>query len=336
MGRINSTLSPVGATGWTAECAGTVAGRRFPIPCPAMTAEPRRVCLPPDPNPRPPGWPLPEGACDAHFHVFGPPDRFPYSPKRRYEPPAAPLEHYLAMRAVVGLSRGVLVLPTAHGTDNAPLLDALARHGETLRGVCLFDDATPEDELDRLHAAGVRGARFSLMSDRPGAADQIARALPRLARRGWSLDLHIEPGHLLRHETFIRALPLTVVIDHMARVRPADGLDQPAFRLLLDLMRDERFWVKLSCADKISGDARARPPDGRPWRDTVPFARALIAAAPDRVLWGSDWPHGNTFVPGRIPNDGDLLDLLAEFASEPDVRRRILVDNPARLYGFAG
>jgi predicted TIM-barrel fold metal-dependent hydrolase len=296
--------------------------------------EPRRVCLPPDPNPRPPGWTLPPGACDTHFHLFGPPDRFPYSPERRYEPPAAPLEHYMAMRALVGLSRGVIVLPTAHGTDNATVVDALARSDGTLLGVCNFDDDTPDAELDRLDAAGVRGARFSLMSDRAGAADLIDRAVKRMVRLGWSLDLHIEPERLLAHETFIRALPLPVVIDHMARVNPGDGLDQPAFRLLLDLLGDDRFWVKVSCADKISGDPRAHPPDGRPWRDTVPFARAAIGVAPGRVLWGSDWPHGNTFVAGRIPNDGDLLDLLAEYAPDPEIRRRILVDNPARLYGF--
>lgn len=299
-------------------------------------SEPRRVCLPPDPNPRPPRWPLPPGACDTHFHLFGPPDRFPYSPRRRYEPPAAPLEHYLAMREIVGLGRGVIVLPTAHGTDNATVVDAIARTGGTLLGVANIDDSTSDAELDRLNAAGVRGVRFSLMSDRAGATDDIERAVKRIARLGWSLDLHIEPRHLLGHERFVRNLPLTVVIDHMARVDPREGLGQPAFRLLLDLLKDDRFWVKLSCADKLSADPRARPPEGGlPYRDVVPFAQAVIAAVPDRCLWGTDWPHGNTFELGRIPNEGDLLDLLAEFAPDSATREKILVDNPARLYGFA-
>jgi len=299
-------------------------------------SNPLRVCLPPDPNPRPPRWRLPPGACDTHFHIFGPPDVFPYSPKRRYEPPAAPFEHFMDMCRIVGLSRGVVVLPSAHGTNAATVVDAIGRSDGALLGVTNFDRRTTDDELDRLNAAGVRGARFSLMSDRAGATDDIGHAVKRLQRLGWSLDLHIEPEHFLAQERFIRSLPVPVVIDHMARVNPKDGLGQPAFRLLLDLLKDDRFWVKLSCADKISGDPRAHPPGGGlPFRDVIPFAQAAIAAAPDRCIWGSDWPHGNTFEPGRIPNDGDLLDLLAEFAPDEVQRRRIMVDNPARLYGFA-
>lgn len=299
-------------------------------------SKPLRVCLPPDPNPRPPRWKLPPGACDTHFHIFGPPNVFPYSPKRRYEPPAAPFEHFMAMCKIVGLSRGVVVLPTAHGTDAATVVDAIQRSNGTMLGVTNFDQQTPDAELDRLNELGVRGARFSLMSDRAGATDDIEHAIRRLRRLGWSLDLHIEPEHFVAQEKFIRNIPVPVVIDHMARVNPRNGLDQPAFRLLLDLLKDDRFWVKVSCADKLSADPRAHLPDGSlPFRDIVPFARAVIAAAPDRVLWGSDWPHGNTFDPGRVPNEGDLLDLLGEFAPDETARRKILVDNPARLYGFA-
>ena len=299
------------------------------------TTKPLRVCMPPDPNPRPPRWTLPPGACDTHFHVFGPPDRFPYAPTRRYEPPAAPFDHYLALRGIVGLSRGVIVLPTAHGTDPATVLDAIARGEGTIRGVVNFDDRTSDAELDRLNEAGVRGARFSLMSDRPGSADQIAAAVPRMRERGWSLVLHVEPEHFVAAEGFIRNLPVPTVIDHMARVHPADGLDQPAFRLLLDLLKDDRFWVKICSVDKVSAGRVARPADGGlPYRDTIPFARAVIDAAPDRCIWGSDWPHGNSFKHGQTPNDGDLLDLVAEFAPDAAARKRLMVDNPARLYGF--
>ena len=137
-----------------------------------------------------------------------------------------------------------------------------------------------------------------------------------MQRLGWSLDLHIEPEHLLAAERFVRGLPVTTVIDHMARPHPGEGLDQPAFRLLLDLLADERFWTKVSALDKISADRRASPPSGLPYRDTIPFARAVIAKAPARVIWGSDWPHGNTFALGQVPNDGVLLDLLGEIAPD--------------------
>ncbi len=297
-------------------------------------ADELRVCMPPDPNPKKPGYALPANACDCHFHVFGPPHRFPLAATRRYTPPAAPIEHYFMMQKAVGLSRGIVVQPTAHGIDNSAVLDAVAQGGGRLLGVANIDRSTSDEELARLQAGGIRGVRFSLMSDRAGATDDIAAAIPRIAPLGWSLDLHVEPAHLLAHEGFIRDIPAPVVIDHIGRVRPADGLDQPAMRLLLDLARDDNFWIKISCPDKISDVPEAVVDCGLPYADVTPFAQAAIDVAPDRILWGSDWPHANNFSPGRIPNDGDLLDLLAEFAPDEAVRNRILVDNPARLYGF--
>ncbi len=292
------------------------------------------VALPFDPNPRAPKVALPAGACDTHFHVFGPPNVFPFAATRRYEPPAGPIEYYQAMQAITGLSRGVVVQPSAHGLDHAALLDAIARSGGRLKGVANIDAAMPDAELERLKEAGVVGARFSLMSDRPGDRAAIERAIPRLQRLGWSLDLHIEAEHLVANAAFIRTLPLTTVIDHMGRPEPSHGLEQPAFRVMLDLLGDEQFWVKVSALDKVSEQPLANVPDGIPYKDTIPFARAVIAAAPDRCIWGSDWPHGNTFAPGTIPNDGALLDLLGEIAPDQATMRRILVDNPARLYGF--
>ncbi|MDX1486120.1 MAG: amidohydrolase family protein [Alphaproteobacteria bacterium] len=297
-------------------------------------ADPLPVCLGPDPNTRPPGWTLPEGACDTHFHVFGPPDRFPYAPTRRYEPPAAPIEHYWNVQKITGLARGIVVQPTAHGTDNAALLDAIARSEGRLLGVACIDEETSAADLRAMKAAGVRGARFSLMSDRPGGTDAIAGQIDRIAALGWSLVIHLEWPYLLANEEFIRALPVPTVIDHMARIEPGEGLEQPAFQLLLDLLKDERFWTKICCVDKISAWPESHVTGGLPFADVIPFARAAIAAAPDRVIWGSDWPHGNTFTPGRTPNEGDLLDLLGAIAPDDETRRRILVDNPARLYGF--
>ena len=292
------------------------------------------VSLGPDPNTRAPHYTLPPGACDTHAHVFGPPDLFPYAEKRRYTPPAAPIEHYLNMQAITGLSRAVFVTPTAHGHDNRVILDAIAKMGKNARGIANIDLSFNETDLDALHDGGMRGARFHLMDDRPGDVDFLMANLPRLQKRDWVLDLHVDPKDLIEHERFIRTLPGPTIIDHMARVRGRDGTMQPAFRILLDLLKDDRFYVKLCNFDKISAVPRAHVEGSLPFMDMVPFAQQVVAVAPDRVIWGSDWPHGNTFTPGRTPNEGDLLDLLALIAPDEAVRNKILVKNPARLFGF--
>jgi 2-pyrone-4,6-dicarboxylate lactonase len=294
------------------------------------------VSLPPDPNTRAPRWTVPKGACDTHAHIFGPPDLFPYADDRRYTLPAAPVEHYRNMQKITGLSRVVFVTPTAHGYDNGVILNAIAELGDSARGIANIGSSFDNASLAGLAEAGIRGARFHLMKDRPGSEAHLSEHLPVLQRLGWVLDLHVDPLDLVAHEKFIRALPTVTIIDHMARVRGKDGLGQPAFILLLELLKDDRFWVKLCSFDKISAVPQARLEGRLPFLDMVPFARAVIAAAPDRVIWGTDWPHGNTFTPGRTPNEGDLLDLLAEIAPDETVRRRILVDNPARLFGFGG
>jgi len=255
---------------------------------------------------------------------------------RQYTPPAAPLEHYLQMAGILAISRGVVVQPSVHGLDNSVTLNAIQKSNGRFCGVARIDDQTPRDELRRLNDAGIRGARFNFL-DRPQGnikLDSFERAVEHMIEFGWSIDLHIDPKNLLRHEKRVRALPLPVVIDHIARVNPVDGLTQPAFQLLLDLIKDNKFWVKVSGADKLcSTDVHSY--FGLPFIDVAPFARAMIAAAPDRVIWGTDWPHSNNFLPGRTPNDGDLLDLLAAFAPEERERQKILVDNPSTLYGFA-
>lgn len=294
-----------------------------------------RYCMPPDPNPRKPSFAPPPGSCDTHFHIFGPPEKFPFAPTRQYTPPAAPLEHYLGMASVIGIERGVVVQPSVHGLDNSVTLDAIERAGGRFRGVARVDDRASPSDLKRLHQGGIRGVRFNLL-DRPlgnVAAGVLERVVERIAELGWSVDLHIDPRNLLGQEKRIRALPVPVVIDHLARINPSEGLDQPAFQLLLDLLKEDRIWVKLSGADKICNTG-VHCYRGLPYIEVIPFARAVVAAAPDRVLWGTDWPHSNIFVPGKTPNDGDLVDLLREFAPDEKVRRKILVDNPAALYGF--
>jgi predicted TIM-barrel fold metal-dependent hydrolase len=292
-------------------------------------------CYPPDPNTRKPKFPSPPNACDTHFHVFGPPEQFPFVSTHEYTPPAAPLEHYQKMIHVIGIERAVVVQPSVHGLDNTATLDAIEQSQGKFRGVGRIDDKTSKDELQKLHDGGIRGVRFNLL-DRPRGnikLDVLDRCVENVAALGWSIDLHIDTKNLLDQEKRIRSMPVPVVIDHIARMKPADGLNQPAFQLLLDLMKLKHVWVKVSGADKIC-NTPVHAYYGLPFVDVIPYAQAVIAAAPQRVIWGTDWPHSNNFAPGYTPNDGDLVDLLAAFAPDAQIRKQILVDNPAVLYGF--
>lgn len=292
-------------------------------------------CYPPDPNTRTPKFRPPPDSCDSHFHVFGPPEIFPFVSTHEYTPPAAPIEHYRKMLAVIGIERAVVVQPSVHGLDNSATLDAITNSNGKFRGVGRIDDKTSENELKRLHDGGIRGVRFNLL-DRPRGnvkLDVLDRCIEKVADLGWSLDLHIDMTNLLAQEQRIRACPVPVIIDHIARVKPADGLKQAGFQLLLDLMKLDHVWTKVSGADKIC-ETTVDGYHGLPFIEVAPYAQAVIAAAPDRIIWGTDWPHSNNFAPGHTPNDGDLVDLLALFAPDDTHRRQILVDNPARLYGF--
>jgi 2-pyrone-4,6-dicarboxylate lactonase len=292
-------------------------------------------CYPPDPNTRKPHFTPPAKACDTHFHVFGPPEQFSFVSTHEYTPPAAPLEHYLKMIEVIGIERAVVVQPSVHGLDNSATLDAIANSGGRFRGVGRIDDKTSLTELRSLHEGGIRGVRFNLL-DRPRGnvqLDVLDRCVEQIHDLGWSVDLHIDTKNLLDQEKRIRALPLPVVIDHIARVKPAEGLGQAAFQLLLDLLKEKHVWVKVSGADKIC-NKKIHDYFGLPFVEVIPYARAVIAAAPDRVIWGTDWPHSNNFAPGYTPNDGDLVDLLTEFAPDEETRKNILLANPAKLYRF--
>jgi len=292
-------------------------------------------CMPPDPNTRKPGFTPPANSCDTHFHVFGPPETFPFLSTHEYTPPAAPLEHYLKMAAVIGMERAVVVQPSVHGLDNSATLDAIARSQGRFRGIGRIDDKTTKDELQKLYDGGIRGVRFNML-DRPRGnvkLEVLDRCVERVIELGWSVDLHIDMKNLLDHEKRIRAMPVPVVIDHIARVKPSEGLQQAGFQLLLDLLRLKHVWVKVSGADKIC-NTQVHTYFGLPFVEVIPFARAVIAARPDRIIWGTDWPHSNNFTPGHTPNDGDLVDLLAAFAPDEQTRKKILVENPAALYGF--
>jgi predicted TIM-barrel fold metal-dependent hydrolase len=257
--------------------------------------------------------------------VFGPADRFPFAPGRRYTPPDAGAADLARLQRRLGLTRAVLVQASCHGTDNAAMVDALRGADGRYAGVAMVDETFTPDDLAELQEAGVRGARFNFVAHLGGAPDlgRFDRVVARVAPLGWHVVLHFDAADLTAYAGLLDRMPCPYVIDHMARVDAAAGLEQAPFRALLGLLADERCWVKVSGAERLT--AGGAPP----YDDVVPFARALVEAAPDRVLWGTDWPHPNV---RHVPDDGDLLDLLADFAPDPDARQRILVDNPARLY----
>lgn len=287
-------------------------------------------CYPPHPSPRKPKFKLPSGACDAHFHIFGPPERFPWSPAsaRVYTPPAAPLEHYLKLADHLGLARGVVVQPMAHGHDNFVTLDAIARSGGRFRGVAKVHDGFSEADLAFLHAGGIRSVRFNMIGESGGVdLPMFERVIDRIAPFGWSITFHVKPASLLEHAGWFRSVRIPLIIDHFGRVGFADGVNQPAFQTLLELVREENIWTKISCAERNSAT-------GPPYADAIPFAHALLQIAPDRILWGTDWPHSQRFNPGEMCDDGDLVDLLPLMVPDEKLRWQILVDNPVRLFGF--
>ena len=289
-----------------------------------------RVCIPPDPNPKTPKLKVPTGTCDTHCHIFGPPHVFPYSEGRRYTAPAAPVEHYLMMLDTIGVDRGIVVQPNVHGTDNRVSLDAIAKSGGRLKGVGRIDNDTSDEEIADMDAGGIRGIRFEFVRGRPGSSDLelFERMMERVRPLGWHIELHVDPDIFVELETWFRALDMVCVVDHYARIQTSDGIDQPGFKLLLDLMQRDNYWTKISGSDERSASPW-------PYAEVVPFAHALAAVAPDRLMWGTNWPHSNIFELGKIPNDGDLVDLMADLAPDEEIRKKILVDNPARLFGFS-
>jgi predicted TIM-barrel fold metal-dependent hydrolase len=284
-----------------------------------------RSCQAPDPDTRTPRYRLPPGACDAHCHVFGPADRYPYAPGRAYTPPDAPLAELRRVHRTIGVDRAVIVQASCHGNDNTAMLDAIAASAGAYRGIAILDGTEPDAELARLHAGGIRGVRFNFVRHLGGAPDLAVfdAVTGRIEALGWHVVLHLDAEDIVEHAARIGGLRVPFVIDHMGRVKARNGLDQVPFRALLDLLRNPLAWVKLCGAERVSSA-------GAPFTDAVPFAAALLDAAPDRVLWGTDWPHPN--IAGDMPNDGDLVDLFTAVTADAELRRQVLVDNPARLY----
>jgi predicted TIM-barrel fold metal-dependent hydrolase len=268
----------------------------------------------------------PPSACDAHCHVFGPAARFPYDPKAAYHPDDAPLEQLHALHKKLGLERAVIVHASCHGADMRATLDAIARSGGRYRGTAIIDETYGDKEFQQMQDGGIRGVRFNFVRHLGGRPDVgfFDKTVQRLKAMGWHLILHLDAQDLPELESVFRKLPVPFVIDHMGRVKASDGLEQQPFRVLLNTMKNEKAWVKICGAERVSSK-------GPPFTDAVPFGRALVEAAPDRVLWGTDWPHPNV---KWMPDDAALLELFAQMVPDAALQKRILVDNPARLYGF--
>lgn len=272
-----------------------------------------------------PAFTPPPLSCDAHCHVFGPGAVFPYAPGRSYTPEDAPKEALAALHEALGIQRAVIVQASAHGADNRAMLDAIAWRPDRYRGVAIVDDSFSDRDLQALHDGGVRGVRFNFVRHLGGAPDpaMMDRVLDRVAGLGWHVVLHLDAADIAPLSGMIRGLRVPFVIDHMGRVDTSLGTQQPAFQALLDLTRLEGCWVK------VSGSERIAPP---PFDAALPFAAALVEAIPDRVLWGTDFPHPNLKI---AVSEADLVDLVPRFAPDAAAQRRLLIDNPARLYGFA-
>lgn len=273
---------------------------------------------------RPPQQKAPAGTVDCHFHIFGPFDRFPLDEGRHYTPPAALVPDYLAMAEAVGIERMVVVQASVYGTRNEVTLDAVRQFGvHRARAVAVIDESFDEAALRRLHEDGVRGVRFNMVSGNGTPEDQLDALARRVAPLGWHIQVYADGPKLLEVAPKLAALPVEVVIDHSGGVMAALGTAHPQFQALLRLLDSGRAWVKV-CSYRASSA-------GAPWTDAAPNVRALVAAAPERCVWGTDWPHPQM---EPCPEAGVLLDQFMAWVPDAAVRQKVLVENAARLYGF--
>jgi 2-pyrone-4,6-dicarboxylate lactonase len=278
-------------------------------------------------NPSKPTYKVPPGAVDAHCHVFGPGDLFPYAPERKYTPCDASAAQLFALRDFLGFERNVIVQATCHGADNRALLDALRRSDGRARGVATLRADVTDAELAALDASGIRGVRFNFVKRLVDTVprETLAAIAARIAPLGWHVVIYFEAAELPQLYDFFASLPTAVVVDHMGRPDVAKPVDGPEFELFIRLMRENaNVWSKVSCPERLTNSG---PPG---YDDVVPFARRLVEDFPDRVLWGTDWPHPN--LKAHMPDDGKLLDYVPRIATTAQLQRRLLVDNPMRLY----
>jgi len=288
------------------------------------------LCAGPDANPRPPQFRMPALACDTHAHVMGPASRYDYAPARVYTPPDCLPAQYRHLLDTLGVERAVLIQPSVYGTDNAAMLDAVKADPKRLRGVAVVDPSIRDAELKALDAAGIRGLRVNVVDvkDRkPGTLplDLLRPLAARIRPMGWHIELLMHADEFPDLDQTFADFPVPVVLGHLGYMKGCPGTDNPGFQALLRLMQAGEAWVKLTGPYRISGH-------DLPHADTMPYAHALIKANPAQVIWGTDWPH--VMHKGRIPNDGELTNLLLDWIPDERQREQVLVANPARLYGF--
>lgn len=279
-------------------------------------------------NPRKPRYQPPAGAVDAHCHIFGPEDQFPYAPERKYTPCTGSKDDLFALRDQLGFSRNVIVQASCHGKNNDALIDGLRTAGDLARGIAVVDDSITEDELSLMNSAGVRGVRFNfvrrLVDSKP--RDYYERIIEKIAPLGWHIIVYIEADDFADQLPFLNSVPVTVVFDHMARPDVSKGPDHPDFTRFFDLMADEKFWSKVSCPERLTRQGG----NHQNYADVIPFMKRLVDTYPDRVLWGTDWPHPN--MKSHMPDDGQLVELIPLIADTEAKQQALLVDNPMRLY----
>jgi 2-pyrone-4,6-dicarboxylate lactonase len=278
------------------------------------------------PNPSKPGFVPPPGAVDAHNHVFGPADKFPYAAGRKYTPCDAPKDMLFALRDHLGFSRNVIVQASCHGRNNEALVDALLAAGDLARGVAVVSPDTGIDELKVMNEAGVRAVRFNFVKRLVEATPQhvFLEIAERVAKLGWHIVVYFEAPDLEDLIPFLKQLPTIVVVDHMGRPDVSKPIEHEDFQRFMSLLAEnDNFWTKVSCPERLTVS-------GPPYDDVVPFSRALVDRFPDRVLWGTDWPHPN--MKSHMPDDGVLVDVIPRIATSAEKQQALLVDNPMRLY----
>jgi len=278
------------------------------------------------PNPSKPTYKAPAGAVDAHCHVFGPAAKFPYAPERKYTPVDAPKEKLFALRDFLGFDKNVIVQASCHGTDNSALIDALVHANDKARGVAVVGEGVADRALKEMNAAGVRGVRFNFVKRLVDFTPRevLERIAKRVAPLGWHIVVYFEMPDLPELESFFTALPAMVVVDHMGRPDVKKGVEHPEFQRFLSMLeKHKNIYTKVSCPERLTVA-------GAPYDDVVPFARTLVERFPDRVLWGTDWPHPN--MAKEAPDDGVLVDVIPKIARSLSLQRQLLVDNPMRLY----